>query len=55
MVCNARVAVLVFRQRADEAIFTAADHWLTTLPGQAKLAQQVIQLIEEQIADRRVI
>ena len=35
--------------RADEDIFTAADHWLTTLHGQEKLAEQVIQLIEEMI------
>jgi DNA-binding transcriptional MerR regulator len=38
--------------RADEDIFSAADHWLTTLKGQEKLAQQVIQLIEEKIASR---
>jgi len=38
--------------RADEDIFTAADHWLTTLHGQEKLAQRVIQLIEEQIASK---
>jgi len=36
--------------REDEDIFTAADHWLTTLYGQEKLAQRVIHLIEEQIA-----
>lgn len=35
--------------RADEDIFTAADHWLTTLREQKKLAQRVIQLIEEQV------
>src|SRR5688572_31243114 len=34
----------------EEDIFTAADHWLTTLQEQKKLAQQVIQLIEEMIA-----
>ena len=39
--------------RADEDIFTAADHWLTTLHGQEKLAQQVIQLIEEMISVRQ--
>lgn len=39
--------------RADEDIFTAADHWLTTLHGQEKLAHQVIQLIEEMIASSR--
>ena len=33
--------------REDEDIFTAADHWLTTLRGQEKLAKQVIQLIGE--------
>ena len=38
--------------REDEDIFTAADHWLTTLSGQEKLAQKVIQLIEEQIANQ---
>jgi len=36
--------------RADEDIFTAADHWLTTLQGQEKMAKQVIQLIEEKIS-----
>lgn len=38
--------------RADEDIFTAADRWLTTLREQKKLAQQVIQLIEEMIASK---
>jgi DNA-binding transcriptional MerR regulator len=38
--------------REDEDIFTAADHWLTTLQGQEKLAKQVIQLIKEMIAKR---
>jgi len=38
--------------REDEDIFTAADHWLTTLHGQEILAQRVIQLIQEQIASR---
>lgn len=38
--------------REDEDIFTAADHWLTTLHEQKNLAQRVIQLIEEQIASR---
>ncbi len=33
--------------REDEDIFTAADHWLTTLHEQEKLAQQVIRLIGE--------
>ena len=34
----------------DEDIFTAADRWLTTLQEQEKLAQRVIQMIEEKIA-----
>jgi DNA-binding transcriptional MerR regulator len=38
--------------RADEDIFIAADHWLTTLYGQEKLAKRVIQLIEKQIASK---
>jgi DNA-binding transcriptional MerR regulator len=38
--------------REDEDIFTAADHWLTTLYGQEKMAQQAIHLIEELIASR---
>ena len=38
--------------REDEDIFTAADHWLTTLQGQEKLAKQVIQLIEEIISSK---
>jgi len=38
--------------REDEDIFTAADHWLTTLRGQEDLAHRVIQLIEEQIVHR---
>ena len=38
--------------REDEDIFTAADRWLTTLHEQEKMAQQVIQLIEEIIASR---
>lgn len=36
--------------RADEDIFTAADHWLTTLRSQKDMALQVIQRIEEIIA-----
>jgi DNA-binding transcriptional MerR regulator len=36
--------------REDEDIFSAADRWLTTLHEQEKLAQRVIQLIEERIA-----
>ncbi len=35
-------------------VITAADHWLTTLGGQERLAHLVIQLIEEQIAKRDV-
>jgi DNA-binding transcriptional MerR regulator len=35
--------------REDEDIFTAADHWLTTLKTQGKLAHQVIRLIQEKI------
>ena len=35
--------------RADEDIFTAADHWLTTLNRQEKLAKRVIQLIGEKL------
>ncbi|HEX9840414.1 MAG TPA: MerR family transcriptional regulator [Anaerolineales bacterium] len=38
--------------RSDEDIFTAADHWLTTLQEQKKLARRVIQLIEEIIASK---
>jgi DNA-binding transcriptional MerR regulator len=38
--------------REDEEIFTAADHWLTTLNGQERMAHQVIQLIEELDAKR---
>jgi DNA-binding transcriptional MerR regulator len=33
--------------RVDEDIFTAADRWLTTLHEQKKMAQGVIQLIEQ--------
>jgi DNA-binding transcriptional MerR regulator len=40
--------------RADEDIFTAADHWLTTLQDQERLASQVIQLIEKQIAGKAI-
>ena len=36
--------------RPDEDIFTAADHWLTTLHGQEKVAQQVIRFIKKQIS-----
>jgi DNA-binding transcriptional MerR regulator len=37
--------------RADEDIFTAADHWLTTLQEQEKLAQRVMRFIEELMAN----
>jgi DNA-binding transcriptional MerR regulator len=33
--------------REDEDIFTAADHWLTTLQGQEKTAKRVIYLIRK--------
>jgi DNA-binding transcriptional MerR regulator len=36
--------------RADEDIFMAADHWLTTLHLQEEMAQGVIKMIEEKIA-----
>jgi DNA-binding transcriptional MerR regulator len=39
--------------REDEDIFTAADHWLTTLQGQEKLAKQVIRLIKELVARQK--
>ena len=39
--------------RDDEDIFTAADHWLTTLQAQEKLARYVIQLIKVQLASRK--
>lgn len=45
-----RLEKVLDTSRADEDIFTAADRWLTTLNAQKKLAQQVIQLIEEMIA-----
>jgi len=38
--------------RPDEDIFTAADHWLTTLHGQEKLAKNVIKMIEKIIKAR---
>jgi DNA-binding transcriptional MerR regulator len=38
--------------RPDEDIFTAADRWLTTLHAQEKMAQQVIELINEIIASK---
>lgn len=40
--------------RSDEDIFTAADHWLTTLREQEKLAKRVIQLIKKMIAKGEV-
>jgi len=39
--------------REDEDIFTAADHWLTTLQGQEKLAKLVIRLIKEMVARQK--
>ena len=36
--------------RKDEDIFSAADHWLTTLHEQEKLAERVIQMVETQIS-----
>jgi DNA-binding transcriptional MerR regulator len=33
--------------REDEDIFIAADHWLTTLRGQEKLAKNIIKMISE--------
>ena len=36
--------------RPDEDIFTAADHWLSTLQSQEELARQVIRLISEIIS-----
>ena len=39
--------------REDEDIFTAADHWLTTLKTQEKLAHQVIRLIQEKIVSQK--
>jgi DNA-binding transcriptional MerR regulator len=38
--------------RPDEDIFSATDRWLTTLHEQEKLAQRVIELIEEIIATK---
>ncbi|MFZ5911984.1 MAG: MerR family transcriptional regulator [Chloroflexota bacterium] len=40
--------------REDEDIFTAADHWLTTLKAQEKLARQMIRLIGEKIPPGQV-
>ena len=39
--------------RADEDIFTAADHWLTTLQSQEKLAKNVIKLITRIITEKQ--
>jgi DNA-binding transcriptional MerR regulator len=39
--------------REDEDIFTAADHWLTTLQGQEKLTKQVIRLIKEMVTRQK--
>jgi NADPH:quinone reductase-like Zn-dependent oxidoreductase len=44
-------ANLPFEQAA--AVPTAADHWLTTPHAQEKLAQRVIQFIEEEIVSER--
>lgn len=38
--------------REDEDIFTAADHWLTTLHSQEKLAKNIIKMIKEIINNR---
>ncbi len=38
--------------RPDEDIFMAADHWLTTLKGQEKLAKNVIKMISGIIKSR---
>ena len=38
--------------RADEDIFMAADHWLTTLRIQEEMAKEIIRLIEEKISSR---
>jgi hypothetical protein len=54
MIGLARWKKVLDAPREDEDIFTAADHWLTTLCGQERLAHQVIRLIEEQIAKRDV-
>ncbi len=47
-----RLEELLDAPRPDEDVFTAADHWLTTLGGQERIAHQVVQLIEELIARR---
>jgi len=39
--------------REDEDIFTAADHWLTTLQAQEKLAKNIIKMIAEIIKARQ--
>ena len=39
--------------RADEDIFTAADHWLTTLRTQEKLAENVIEMVSAMISARQ--
>jgi DNA-binding transcriptional MerR regulator len=36
--------------RPDEEIFTAADHWLTTLHGQERMAEQVVRMVDEQVS-----
>jgi DNA-binding transcriptional MerR regulator len=40
--------------REDEDIFTAADHWLTTLHSQEKLAKNVFKMISEIINSKQV-
>lgn len=39
--------------REDEDIFTAADHWLTTLHGQKRMTNDVIKVISEIIASKQ--
>ena len=39
--------------RADEDIFTAADHWLTTLRTQEKLAENIIEMVSAMISARQ--
>ena len=39
--------------RGDEDIFTAADHWLTTLHGQKKMARNVIKMISKIINSKQ--
>jgi DNA-binding transcriptional MerR regulator len=39
--------------REDEDLFTAADHWLSTLHAQEQMVQRVIQLIQELLAKKQ--